>query len=219
MRSRHADRFNHDEDAPGYDADVLREEHPIRAGYAAALDWVVERAAVTGSDEVLDLGTGTGNLIARLPDFASLTAVDVSEAMLELAAGKFGGDDRVNWVQDDLLGFFDCPGPAYDAVISTYALHHLTYDEKQALFEAIGTRLAPGARVLFADLMFESPAERARILDAYRAAGDGDLVSLIEDEFFWDVEPAAAAWRELGFTVETHRLSTLSWGLAARSRV
>jgi len=67
--------------------------------------------------------------------------------------------------------------------------------------------------------MFESPAERARILDAYRAAGDGDLVSLIEDEFFWDVEPAAAAWRELGFTVETHRLSTLSWGLAARSRV
>ena len=35
MRSLYADKFNHDADAAGYDADVRNESDPIRAGYAA----------------------------------------------------------------------------------------------------------------------------------------------------------------------------------------
>jgi len=213
VRSRHADRFNHDDDAPGYDTDVKREAHPIRAGYSAALDWVAAKAAPTGSDEVLDLGTGTGNLALRLPDFSRLTGVDVSEAMLERAAGKFVADRRVNWVQDDLLGFFECPGPNYDVVVSSYAVHHLTEDEKAALFAAIASRLAPGGRVVFADLMFENAPERSRILAGYREAGEGALLADIEDEYFWDLETSTAVWRDLGFRTETCRFSTLSWGL------
>jgi hypothetical protein len=45
VRSRNADRFNHDEDAAGYDRDVLNEADPIRAGYDALLDWVAAGAA------------------------------------------------------------------------------------------------------------------------------------------------------------------------------
>jgi hypothetical protein len=43
MRSRHADRFNHDTEVDGYDDDVADESNPIRNGYGATLDWVIER--------------------------------------------------------------------------------------------------------------------------------------------------------------------------------
>lgn len=46
MRSQYADYYNHDEDAPLYDQDVADETHPIRAGYTAALAWVIESVQI-----------------------------------------------------------------------------------------------------------------------------------------------------------------------------
>ena len=66
MRSRHVDHFNHDTEVDGYDDDVADESNPVRNGYDATLDWVIEHAAVGRDDVVVDLGTGTGNLAARL---------------------------------------------------------------------------------------------------------------------------------------------------------
>ena len=40
MRSKHVNKFNHDEDALSYDQDVSNEAHPIRAGHSELLDWV-----------------------------------------------------------------------------------------------------------------------------------------------------------------------------------
>ena len=62
MRSRHADRFSHDEEAAGYDRDVLDEADPIRTGYDALLDWVAKSAEPAPESRVLELGSGTGNL-------------------------------------------------------------------------------------------------------------------------------------------------------------
>ena len=130
MRSQHAHAFNHDEWAAGYDADVADETNPIRAGYQATLEWVVERAAVGPDDAVVDLGIGTGNLARLLPPCRRLVGVDVSPKMLELAAPKLG--PAVELVTADVLEVFERPD-RYDAVVSTYAIHHLTADEKAAL--------------------------------------------------------------------------------------
>lgn len=46
MKSRHAEYFNHDGDAPGYDRDVTNEDDPIRTGYNAVLDWVAEMGRI-----------------------------------------------------------------------------------------------------------------------------------------------------------------------------
>ena len=37
MRSQFVDKFNHDDEATGYDEDVADEGNPIREGYAALL--------------------------------------------------------------------------------------------------------------------------------------------------------------------------------------
>ena len=78
MRSRFADTFNHDADAPDYDVDVQNEAHPVRAGYAELLAWVVRNADIDARHDVLELGAGTGNLTRLLPPAHRVVAVDVS---------------------------------------------------------------------------------------------------------------------------------------------
>ena len=212
MRSRHADRFNHDEDAPGYDADVRNEADPIRHGYAATLAWVADRIGASGR-AILELGSGTGNLTALLPADRPITCVDVSTTMQDLARAKL---DRpaLRYVVGDLLGVFPVDG--YGAVASTYAVHHLEADEKDALFAHIWDALPPGGVMAIGDLGFADPEARRTMLGRYRRDGRAELADDIDDEFFWDVAARARALEGLGFAVEVAQLGELSWGVAAR---
>ena len=218
MRSRHVERFNHDEDAAGYDRDVLDESDPIRAGYDYVLDWIAASAAAGPDSRVLELGSGTGNLSLRLPREAELVCVDVSREMTRIAREKLAGRSAVEFAEADLLEYFDRPGPdfePFDAVVSSYAVHHLCADEKARLFERITARLRPAGRAVFGDLMFENPAARREILASYRSSGREALAADIEDEFFWDVDHATGTLRGLGLRATAKRFSELSWGIAA----
>jgi putative AdoMet-dependent methyltransferase len=223
MRSQFVDKFNHDLDAAGYDAEVRDESDPIRAGYDATLRWVAARADVGHSDRVLDLGSGTGNLTALLLPAREVVCVDVSQEMSAIARQKLAavpdaGSTALTWVQADLLEAMGRVGGSFDVVASTYAVHHLTEDEKAELFAEIRERLRPGGRAVFGDLAFESTAARSDLLAALRAAGDPGSVELadtIEDEFLWDLERATAELRRLGFSLRVRRFSELSWGVAA----
>jgi putative AdoMet-dependent methyltransferase len=212
-RSRHADEFNHDEEAAGYDTEVRNEDDPIRAGYAALLDWVAHEAGISEHATVLELGSGTGNLTRRLPRAREIVCVDVSSEMLRIAEQKLAGRDDARFVRSDLLEYFDRPGPELDAVVSTYAIHHLTEPEKAALFARVAERLRPGGRIAFGDLMFASAGERTHALAEWRATGLAELADDVEKEFFWDLETALEALRALGFTLATRRFSDLSWGV------
>lgn len=216
MRSRHVEKFNHDEDAPGYDADVRDESNPIRAGYDQLLTWMAEAASPTGDCRVLDLGAGTGNLGLRLPDFGELVCVDVSEKMAAIGKQKLSGRAGVSWVLADLLAFFDQPLESFDRVLSSYSIHHLTPEEKIILFEKVWSVLVPGGSAVFGDLMFESDRGRQVQLDRYARSGRRDLVNEIEDEFFWNLEDALRAMKTLGFETAHRRFSDLSWGVLAR---
>ena len=144
-RSLHGDRFNHDTEVDGYDADVADESNPIRDGYAATLAAVIAAAAAQPGDTVVDLGTGTGNLALRLPPVARLVCVDISAGMLA-AAREAAGRDRVR--KADLLEFAERV-PAADAIVSTYALHHLTAGGKSPLLGALARALRPGGRLAY----------------------------------------------------------------------
>jgi ubiquinone/menaquinone biosynthesis C-methylase UbiE len=211
MRSRHVDRFNHDTEVAGYDADVADESNPVRDGYAATLDWVIAQAAAAPSDVVVDLGTGTGNLAARLGPVALLVCVDVSNGMLDVARGKLPA--ATEYVVADLLEFGD-RAPACDVVMSTYAIHHLTAEEKVALLEAQFRSLRPGGRLVVGDLMVADPDAVAELR---RRLSHPDVDELFADEFPWFVEPALRDLERIGFaTVRAEQTGVLSWCLAAR---
>jgi putative AdoMet-dependent methyltransferase len=215
MRSRFVDKFNHDDEAPGYDEDVADERNPIREGYSALLRWVVDQASAGGSSSVLELGTGTGNLAILLEDFDRMVCVDISANMLGIARAKLADRPNVEYVQADLLQCFEALEERFDVVISAYAIHHLTEEERHVLFRSVERSLEPGGRAVFGDLMFADDEERRDYLAALRSKGESDLADEIEDEFFWNVEETIGELVGLGFRVTKERFSRLSWGICA----
>jgi len=147
---------------------------------------------------VLDLGTGDGRLLALLkrdrPEIVGV-GVDFSGVMLDAAHKRFASDERVELVQHDLVE----PLPAlgrFDAVISSFAIHHLEHDRKRSLYGEVFDLLAPGG--VFAN--FEhvaSPTHRLH-LAFFEAIGEP-----IEDEDpsdrTLDVQTQLEWLRALGF--------------------
>jgi tRNA (cmo5U34)-methyltransferase len=97
---------------------------------------------------ILDLGTGNGRLLALVKsrlDAAGVdsVAVDFSPAMLEAVAERFNGDSTVTIVAHNL----DQPLPAlgkFDAVVSSFAIHHVAHERKRALYAEIYSLFNPG---------------------------------------------------------------------------
>lgn len=103
-------------------------------GEAALLEFIAP-----GTRRTLDLGTGDGRLLAlvrqRHPDTEAV-AVDFSPAMLDAARKRFVGDTAVEVVEHNM----DNPMPAlgsFDAVISSFAIHHLVHERKRALYAEV----------------------------------------------------------------------------------
>jgi putative AdoMet-dependent methyltransferase len=215
MRSANADIFNHDADAAGYDDDVQNEADPIRAGYRQVLRWVVEQARITPTSRVLELGSGTGNLSRLIATCGELVAVDVSENMEAAASLKLRHLKNRRFIKADILEAFGLDLGKFDAVISTYAVHHLTDEEKQSLFQLVFGCLVPGGRAVFGDLMLPNIASREETRQQYLRKGDRATAEAISDEFFWSVDSATKELLGLGFQVDTAWFSDLSGGMVA----
>lgn len=217
MKSRYGDKFNHDDEAHEYDAHVLKEEIPYRAGYEELLSWVAAQVNARGCRRVLDLGTGTGNLAARIRS-QEIVGVDNSGKMLAIAREKLSGRP-CQLIQTDLLQYFETPTAPFDAIVSTYAVHHLTPEEKETLFGACHTVLNPDGIMIFGDLMFPTTADQQRINARYRAEGLTAMVDEAEDEYYWIHDRDLAVFRELGYEVDLKQFSTLAWTASARRRI
>jgi tRNA (cmo5U34)-methyltransferase len=94
----------------------------------------------------LDLGSGNGRLLKLIrldrPQ-ARAVAVDFSATMLELLRANFREDDSITVIAHNLENPLPELGP-FDAVVSSFAIHHLPDVRKRALYEQIYTVLRPG---------------------------------------------------------------------------
>jgi putative AdoMet-dependent methyltransferase len=216
MPSTHGQIFNHDEEANGYDDDVRNERDPIRVAYQDLLAWVIKEARIDSSSRVLELGSGTGNLSCLIPQCNELVCVDLSEQMETIAHSKLGHIRNRRFIKADILDVFDLERAPFDSVISTYAVHHLTENEKRLLFSKVFTSLVPGGRAVFGDLMLQNQEVKLSKIQEYRSQSDTRTAQAIEEEFFWSIDATKADLIVLGFQVEIKRFSDLSWGVVAR---
>jgi len=216
LRSKHADYFNHDEDAEIYDDDVLNEADPIRTGYDAVLDWVSLAATINEHSRVLELGSGTGNLTCRIPFCRELVCVDVSNKMETLAQEKLAALTYRSFIEDDVLAVFDQKIGPFDVILSTYTIHHLTEAEKAILFKHIWTHLNDNGIAVFGDLMVKDSADLKEKIDRYTSADRTDVVEALQDEFFWHLNLSIERLQKIGFQISWKQFSDLSYGVKLR---
>lgn len=100
-----------------------------------------------GIDRVLDLGSGDGRLLALVtlarPHVRGV-AVDFSDTMLDRLRVRFAGDPRIDVAAHDLdVALPDFDGP-FDAIVSSFAIHHLSHPRKRSLYGEIFQLLTAG---------------------------------------------------------------------------
>jgi SAM-dependent methyltransferase len=146
---------------------------------------------------VLDLGTGDGRLLAMLgADRPRMQGVglDFSEPMLAAARRRFG-EGTVELVEHDLSE----PLPAlgrFDAVVSSFAIHHLEHERKRTLYGEVFELLEPGG--VFAN--FEHVASPTpRLHRAFFEAIREPIENEDPSDRTLDVETQLGWLRELGF--------------------
>jgi SAM-dependent methyltransferase len=180
------------------DGEVLRDY------WAAALDWVTERAGA-GARRLLDLGAGTGTgavgLARRFPG-AEVIAVDVepgSLAVLREAAAALGLAERVSAVVANLDDGWPDLG-VLDVTWASMSLHHLA-DPGRVLGNVLAAtrpggliavaEFAEQLRFLPDDLGFGHPGFEERVASV-RAAAHAEAMPTLGSE--WAPRLAGAGW-------------------------
>jgi SAM-dependent methyltransferase len=110
-------------------------------GERALLEYLPNRIG-----RVLDLGSGDGRLLAlvRLKHQpARATALDFSETMLSRLHDRFDADASVDIVAHNMDQALPNLGQ-FDAVVSCFAIHHLSHERKRLLYREVYECLAPG---------------------------------------------------------------------------
>lgn len=168
-------------------------------------------ALPTTVHRVMDVGCGDGRLIALVIDAHSeveaAIGVDNSPPMIAAARERFAHDPRVAIDHHDLAASLPARDP-FDAVVSGFAIHHLTHERKQSLFSELHRSLRPGG--VFANLevvQCASPTLQAEFHERIgRPGGDPeDVLAEVEPQLEWmraagfhDVD---CQWRWRGFAL------------------
>ena len=121
-----------------------REQLPHRV---EAMEVVLELLDGKSVTRVLDLGTGDGNLLALVlaaHPGASGVGLDFGDEMLRRAQERFAGDDRVEIRRHDLSQPLPTDLDGFDAIVSSFAIHHLDPPRVGELYGEIRGRLRPG---------------------------------------------------------------------------
>lgn len=123
------------------------------------LAWIVEIAALTGKEQVIDIGTGTGHTaLAIAPYAAEVVAVDLTQPMLaeaqQLAASR--GITNVRFLQADTSALPLASGQ-FDLVTCRMAAHHFSCVEM--VVSEWARILKTGGKVILVDSVSPENAE------------------------------------------------------------
>lgn len=202
------DRWNFDAQAAYYD-EVLPNEvegfHPHK-DYDIALKQTLHHIAPAAGEKGLDLGTGTGNLAGLcLEAGAEMVGVDQSREMLRYCQRKYPQiETRLGSIL--AIPFFD---QTFDFIVTSYALHHLTNDQKMIALEEMHRVLKPGGRICITDLMFVSEKARQEYYDVLIQKGEQHIIQIIEDEYYADRSQLLTWLTDKDYQITTKQISDI----------
>jgi tRNA (cmo5U34)-methyltransferase len=120
---------------------------------------------------ILDLGAGDGRLLALaklIKPEAHGVAMDFSPTMLEKARLRFKEEQNVSVIEHNLNNTLPDIG-TFDVVLSSFAIHHLSDERKQAIYSEVFNLLEPGG--IFCNLEHVASPTQKLHEDFYHSLG------------------------------------------------
>lgn len=179
--------------ADSYDKTVqVSEENGVYpfAGYRAILNTIFNEVMESKDSRVLDIGFGTGVLTARLYENGHhIDGIDFSPRMIALAQPKMPNANLIEW--DIVKGLPDgIKMKKYDYIVSTYALHHLTDEDKVSFIKGLLPLLSECGKVLIGDIAFQT---RQQLKDCKN-----------DSKEFWDKDEFYFVFNEIGSVLKDY---------------
>lgn len=172
------------------EVDIYDATHADFRDIKAESDRVLDTLGVTDTDKLIEFGSGTGIFAMQAAQRCHwVWAVDVSQPMLDLARSKAAQANLSN-IEFHQAGFltYEHRGAAADAIVSTFAFHHLPDFWKGIALERMHGMVRVGGQLLIHDVILESANALANIsaFIQQQAAAGGDFLRADAEGHFRD---------------------------------
>lgn len=200
-----------DEWAHTYDSFVQGEEiqyKEVFAHYEEILEDVVNKSF----GNVLEFGVGTGNLTKRLLLAGhTVYGIEPSREMRAIAKGKL--PKECSLTEGDFLTF-NVP-PSIDTIVSTYAFHHLTDEEKGLAIAKYSQLLNKGGKIVFADTIFADQEAYDKTVEVAKEREFHQLANDLQTEYYTRIPIMQSIFENNGFRVTFTRRNHFVWVMEA----
>jgi putative AdoMet-dependent methyltransferase len=196
---------NYDESVSGHDLEYKE----VFRNYEEILETVVDRSVGT----VLEFGVGTGNLTNKfIQKGFNIIGIEPSAPMRSHAIEKL--PSTISVVDGDFLDF-TWPDQKVNTIVSTYAFHHLTDEEKSSAIAKYGNYLQKNDKIVFADTVFESRQAHQEIIEKAKEQGFHNLAEDLLREYYTTIEVLEMLFVQNGFSVTFLRCNEFVWVMEA----
>lgn len=169
---------------------------------------ILSEVAKRAFGHVIEFGPGTGNLTEKLLNRGlTVTAFEPSSSMRKKALEKLG--DRAEIKEGDFQSFVR--EKDVQTIVSTYAFHHLTDEEKAEVIAAYGKLLQPGGKIVFADTMYESVEAYNQAIVKAREQNFHNLAEDLEREYYTTIPVLTTIMKANNFSVHFERQNEFVW--------
>ena len=189
-----------------YDASVSGQDPEYRDVFEKYND-ILSAVANKSFGTVVEFGTGTGNLTAKLIDEGhNVIGIEPNDAMRAVTAKRF---PNLVLIDGDLLDF-EAPQKV-DTFVSSYVFHHLKDNEKEKALSTYATILPVGGKIVFADTVFTSEEAKQAQISKERARGFNNVADDLEREYYTTIPVLTKSFEKAGFDVQFEQMNDFVW--------
>ncbi|MDG5471123.1 class I SAM-dependent methyltransferase [Jeotgalibacillus sp. ET6] len=201
-----------DEWIDSYDESVSGKDEEYREVFAG-YDDILQKVADAAQGLTVEFGVGTGNLTEKLlKKGIKVVGIEPNAAMRAHTKQRFPELQ----IEDGDFTSFPLPEEPVQTLVSTYAFHHLTDEEKKEAVLYYRKVLSEDGQVVFADTMFESDIARKKQWEKVGAQGYINLLEDLKREYYTTKPIMEALFQEAGFTVAFTQLNDYVWLIHAK---
>jgi putative AdoMet-dependent methyltransferase len=200
-----------DEWSSSYDETVAGESLEYKEVFHK-YDHILETVVNKSGNVVLEFGVGTGNLSEKLLlKGKTVIGIEPSKGMREKALKR---NPKLVLHDGDFLSFPKID-KEIDTIVSTYAFHHLTDDEKDAAVGHYSQLLKKDGKIVFADTAFLHESDKKERHEKVKKQGYLNLLRDLQTEYYTTLGVLEDIFKKHDFDISFEKLNEYVWLMEA----